>query len=158
MVRFSLSVLGDEKNKVNWAYGSKSGATIMDAAIQTFGASLASNCVLKYWTPLLGFVQDVSLLYESVTDLGIIAVLPKQSCGEQENAWNENFLTPYRCYRYQQRRSISLSRFSARLLQKRCTKKDCRGFQELRSARYRGQTEAKQSLSVPQSQLSIREL
>ena len=55
----------------------------MDAAIQTFGASLVSNCDLKHWTPSLGFIEDASVVQECLTDFKIIAILPKMSCGKQ---------------------------------------------------------------------------
>ena len=55
----------------------------MDAAIQTFGASLISNYVLKHWTPSLGFIEDASIVYECFTDFEIIAILPKKLPGTQ---------------------------------------------------------------------------
>ena len=83
-VRFSLTVLGDEKNKANWIYGPKNGATMMDAAIKIFGiTSVASQSALRYWKSSLGFVEDASILYESFTDFGITALLPKPPCKKQ---------------------------------------------------------------------------
>ena len=115
-VSFSLSVLKEENHVANWIYAPKQDANIMDAAIRIFKFPLASNCMLKYWTPSKGLIESQSI-QEDEAAYTITALLPALECGRSDSGGSHFFSYLSRARNCESSWCFSLDRLSAYLLE-----------------------------------------
>lgn len=83
-VRLSLKVLKAKNDKMNWVYGPKVGATVLDAALKIVGKPAVDQCEWAEW-PRPNANPECSSEDLGVDDLKryrIEALVPKRDCGK----------------------------------------------------------------------------